>query len=875
MKRFDFEAIRLRMLARLQVKSEWSNILGVGTISSLIDVIAEGEAEIARYLEYLYQEKKWRNARNMSSLTHLTDLISYKRQLPKSAIGYVIVSHSDINGIQRLPNYGITFFDLDQTSDFDDLIQKASSTFEEREALVPWTADENYSIPIGTVFKSANGNQYISVQTMESRALKEPYSAILASDIKKADFIRAGGWNGIKYLKVPVIQGEIVAVNFGYAKGTRFESFIINATNIENASNIISAEFFKVKVTPILMINGVQSQEAEEIWEKIENIRLAGPYDKVFEIKILNNENQVLIKFGDGITGQRLPENASVIVNYLETKGASGNIDQRFQINQMILPPGHNLVDPRTNSQGAFLQCTNIVPIMGGKDIESEEEIRVNAPPSYLQSYATTTKAAYYEQIIKNSPINLLHCKLFQSGIYDLESYGKNNSTEFESSLDFNVLQEIHASKNSLLITAIKSNGTKIEDPYNELIEPLIKIFEDNSSPNDSFDFIDPNYIEIRPNIIISTSDTLTEQEIINEVKPQIVNKYSIFNTDFNKSYFKTDIIDIVQNFSFTKYSNIFLEAKTEASLIPTILSNKSESREIINETDTLLAFPFSFDSVFAQNKLAAGFKNYRYKAPYLIRADLIFKDATRSKSLFLFDNRIDLQNEVPLMDAELLPINVNIQIPINRSIEYSNFLHPINFQDAYSDYFYNQQVRTAQFKYIERITSDSYIYQMKKFNIEPYEIRPLLVDENGKIKQFPKADVPADLQLSLNLQKETIVSNNCYWENTLYIPNCKIIFNENYANPNSVDYAHGYIIVPLVSVIPLKEDRDNLYNSLENINKYSIIAEYIQRVLKDQLTINIYAQPIMDEFECEYPFDIIFTADSNILIQKNFLASN
>ena len=96
MKRFDQWAIRDRIMTRLQVQEDWANILGVSVIGNLIDVIAESNAELARYLEQLYNEKKWRNARNMSSLTHAADLISYKRQLPKSAIGYVIVSHTII-----------------------------------------------------------------------------------------------------------------------------------------------------------------------------------------------------------------------------------------------------------------------------------------------------------------------------------------------------------------------------------------------------------------------------------------------------------------------------------------------------------------------------------------------------------------------------------------------------------------------------------------------------------------------------------------------------------------------------------------------------------------------------------------------------------
>jgi hypothetical protein len=38
-----------------------------------------------------------------------------------------------------------------------------------------------------------------------------------------ADFIAAGGWNGIKYVKVPIIQGELKTIEFGYATGARFE----------------------------------------------------------------------------------------------------------------------------------------------------------------------------------------------------------------------------------------------------------------------------------------------------------------------------------------------------------------------------------------------------------------------------------------------------------------------------------------------------------------------------------------------------------------------------------------------------------------------------------------------------------------------------
>ena len=858
---------------------DWATIIGQGTIGNLLTTISEGNAELARYLEYLYQEKKWRNARNMSSLTHLADLIAYKRSLPKSAIGFVIVSHNDINGISRLSNFGTTFFDLDQSSDYDNLTQNLTATNMEKSALVPWTADTGYIIPEGTIFKSGTGVSYFSVETVESRALKEPFSAIKANDTKYADFIKAGGWNGIKYLKIPVIQGEKRSVEFGTARGARFESFSIDVLNVENASNLISEKYFKVSVTPQIPSIGNNDYVAAktEVWEPVIDIRIAGPYDKVFEYKILNNEDKVLIKFGDGITGQMLPAGALISCNYLETLGTAGNLEERYQIVQMVMPPGFNQIDPRFNVQTTFLECTNIVPIMGGKDIEDEDEIRVNAPPSYLQSYSIATKASYLNQIIKNSPINLLHCRIFQSSIYETESYGrKPNELPYLSNVgEHSVLQEVSMVRNALLVTAIRSNGTKLDSPETELIEPLIKAFNDRISPNDSFDYIEPNMVEIRPNIIVNTTETLTENEIKNNIMPQILDKYSIFNTDFEKPYYKTDIIDIVQNFNFSKYSSVFLEAKAKVNYMPTILSRVGMRYTAINDKKSLFAFKFNFDPIFAQNQLGAGFKNFTQKAPYLLRADILFRnEPTKNRSLFLFDNRTKLQDPFPLMEAENLPINENQILPIIEDTEsYSNFEN-ITFYNAYSENFVNHQVRTAQYNFIDRITSNSYVYQMKQFNSEPYEIRPLLLDASGKNKIFNVNEVPGDERVSFNYEETAnILGQQCFRKNTQFIPRCKLLFNENYNMPKDQNYAYGYLIIPISYILTSTEISQFLI-MFENYPGFEEMSEEFARFFNDQFTINVYAVPVQDEFTTENPFDILYSTKENILIQKNYLSS-
>ena len=892
-KRFDQEQILNRLLQRLQVSENWSSLISQGTVGNLLNVIAEGNSEIARYLEYLYNEKKWVNSRNMSSITHLTDLISYKRSLPKSAIGFIIVSHTDLEGNPRLANYGSLFFNLDQASDWDNLTKNERSSNTEKSALVPWTSDQSYIIPRGTIFKSATGIPYISIETIESRPLKEPFSAIKADPIKYADFIKAGGWNGVKYVKVPVIQGEKILVHFGRATGERFESFSIDNLSVENASNPISNSYFKINVTPVIFNNGVESESNRtEVWEQIIDIRLAGPYDKVFEKKILNDSNKVLIKFGDGITGQRLPERARISCEYLLTMGLSGNIENRFQITDMVFPPGFTQIDSRFNSMTNFLSCTNIAPIMGGKDIEDTSEIKVNAPPSYLETYAIATKNSYLKQIIKNSPVNLLHCRIFQSNIISNKSYGSVPNTEdyFISKVENSVLTEVSLSKNALLITGIRANGTKIEDPEIELIDPIIKAFDDRSSPNDNFDYIEPNFIEIRPNIIINTTENLTEKQIQDTIMPEILGKYSIFSTDFEESYHKSTIVDIVQNYSFSKYSSTFLEAKATVNYTPEILVRigGTQPRENIwpsyNENyysdenfPTLLTFKFQFDKIFASNLLTAGFKNFKQGNNCILRADLKFRnDPTRNKTLLLLDNRIDLKDVETLIDAEKLSINgkpVPVQIPNTYQMS------DLNIFDMNSEDFVNQQVRTAQFNFIDRIISPSYLYQLKQWNTNPVELRHFYTDENGKNRIFSVSEIKpqyyGDLfDLNFNpISGTPPLTQKVFQRNPQYIPNCKLVFYENYDNIKNPQYATGYLIIPINRVF-LASEAKQLYNDLAGVDNYPSIANTLKTMLMNQFTLDVYAQPVMDDFECQNPYDIIFTNSDNCLIQKNFIKS-
>ena len=580
MKRFDFYALRERYMKRARVKMEWAQIVQDGVISNVLDVIAEGNAELARYMEFLLGEKKWDTAQNIESLTHMAKLISRKPARPVSAAGFVIVSHTDSSGTDRLSNYGRTFFSLDDTSDYDDITRKTNYTQVEASALIPWTNPSIYVIPRGTIFTSDSGVQFISTKAVYSRYLSVPFSQIKNDPQKYEAFLQAGGWDGIKYVRVPVIQGIQKEVVLGTAEGSKYESFTLAAQNVEAASNSLSEDFFYVEV--------IDNAGNAERWEECANIELAQPYDKVFEATLTNDGSGLIIKFGNGISGQQLTAGNQVKIHYLETLGEGGNVSSKFSVNTMAFPSNVPMIDPRTNVASTFLSCTNDIALKGGRSKESEEDFRENAPTSYVKSYATATKKEYEEKIMKYSPVSLLKLRVFPSAEF--------STNVFDTSIDdtyAEVSNEYTTIKNVLNVTAIQSNGQKIEDATNTFINPILESLANIKGPNDSLEYCEPNFIQMAAGVIVNTKSTAySDSEVANDVKNAILNDYSIFNTEFKNPLYKSVLVADAKNFDFSDSVSVELEALATIDWDKLNLINLNQynyNKELFNKVDNSL----------------------------------------------------------------------------------------------------------------------------------------------------------------------------------------------------------------------------------------------------------------------------------------------
>lgn len=862
MKRFSYDAIKSRLQDRMKMNSESATILDDGTFSNLMDVFCEGLSEIARYVEYRSLENKWNTASNISSLQTMGNLIGRKRQRAKSAIGYVIVSHTDDEGVERLSNYGSTYFDLDEGSDYDDIVKDEDANYIKKSALVPWTNANVYEVPKGTIFTAANGTQFISTKTVKTRIMTTPWSNIKNNSTRLNEFYSAGGWDGIKYLKIPVIQGIQKQQLLGSTDGSRFQSFSFSSSGVENASNIISKNYFYVEVTAPM------ASEAEK-WVEIQKIRMAGPYDKVYEVKLSDDGTNVIIKFGDGISGKLPTKGSTVVVHYLETKGSAGNIDQKFQINTMAFPTGTKMIDPRTNMESTFLTCLNTTSIMGGKDIEDEDEFKTNAPTAYLTTSTTAVKNAYKEQIMKNSPVSLSKVVCYPSSSFN----AKQLDVTLDEDIDEEVANEVSVISNALNVSAVKANGEMVTDEESDdFIKTITKSIGDLKGPNDTLSYIEPNFIKIAPSIKINTYDRDTsESDIKDSVVAAISSEYSIFNTDFKTPLYESKMSYLASLFSFTDSVDIMIEAMADVDMGKDdikVMKLSYTDRSSVKKTEDLVAIPFSFDTVYASNKYELGFNNCTTSSPYVLKVDLIFKNTTagssNNRTFFLFDNRTSTDKTLWESVEEDLE-NSEFKKDTSATLDKSSYNLGCNVEyfDESVDSFLNRTVRVAQFPYISEITDDTFMGKAKDFKTAPFENRPFEVDENGKNKEYSVSDVDFDDRISFDGTKlNDTTATYCYKKNNNYLDYVNIIFNENYDTPDSVNYAQGYFLIPIAYLGFTSMLTGLTFGSTDYL---TLLSE----LLNNYISLKVYARPKLTSIEPTESNEICFVDDDDIKVER------
>lgn len=407
MKRFDSEGSFERQIDNLEKNSQnWKNISASrnGPLVELVKAQAESFNAASGYMEYLLAEKKWDTARNLTSLMHMARVLNKKANRKVSARGYALVSHTDVNGVNRLANLGNLFVDINTPSDYDDKVKSEQSTVLQRAAMVPWVNDSCYEITKGAKFSSNTGLNFVCTESTKVKTLTTAFSDIKKDEKLYKEFIENGGWAGYKYILVPIVEGSLKELSLGPSTGAPSQSTLLNTLSIEAANSAQTRDLLYVTVEGDLDEN---TEDGLKHWTEVDSIADAPSSAKVFELRINEDHSGTIILFGDGYNGAIPPEGKVITLHYLETQGGNGNLTQKYALNDSI-DMGRKIIDPRSNSENGFLHVTNHLPIIGGKDLETKAQFKADAEKTYRKKTDVIFEAEdLRDNIYKYTPIPL------------------------------------------------------------------------------------------------------------------------------------------------------------------------------------------------------------------------------------------------------------------------------------------------------------------------------------------------------------------------------------------------------------------------------------------------------------------------------------
>ena len=509
MKRGDPESIKSRWLGDLKQKPSYKNIQKDGAIEQFIEAGSEPISEAYRYGEMMLMEMKWDTSKNFSSIKHQARLVGKKLGRKHSAVGTIITSHSDTPtdtnlGTARYENLGVSILDIDQESDYDNLVQDVNAPTIAKQALVPYWSSKPYSIPVGAVYTAKNGLSYVCAERKVIERWSSKWSTIRQSKDLLTEFRASGGWEGYKYLTVPIVQGQQKIAYLGESDNTACQSFVLSTLDIEAADSYYTKQFLYAEV---------ETKDGVEIWKEVYHLSTVGCTDRYFEVNILDDMSGTEIKFGDGINGAIPPDGAKITLHYLETAGAAGNVYDLYAFNSAI--DGVEIPDGLNVSVG----CQNMWAIIGGEDLETRAQFKRNAESAYAKNYEIIhTYTEFGRQINLISPVPLLKSRVKAY----LKATKVNNSTVYTPTIG---------------VTGLSGNLAKLNVTENAIFNKVINdAINNNIISNKEVCYVAPNILTLNSHVSIELKESVLSEEDYKSVMvnylQEVVGKYNLDNIE-------------------------------------------------------------------------------------------------------------------------------------------------------------------------------------------------------------------------------------------------------------------------------------------------------------------------------------------------------
>lgn len=600
MLKFDADSIYNRLVDRLKQDPEWNAVINNSVISSVLRSNAETNAETARYAEYLFRESKWDTAQNSSSILAMAGILGYKPKRKISAIGNIYISLDP-----RIQQIGSVY---------------PSSYLSEsgHSGISSWMSPtERIVISSNNIVIDNKGNSYIPVSGKLDVGSRSSQISILQG-VKKS-------------LNISIETIRNVAT---FSKLDPYLYIPFELNNCENASGAVSSAFFKVFVT---YNNSTETNNAGTQYRVVDSLLFSKASDLDVEVyNDLYSANLFYLKFNNDPSRGRILDitNSSNIksirIEYVESKGASGNVSDIFT---KFTIPNVAYAGSAVNLYGI-----NLDAIIGGKNEESVSDIKLQAPKYYVSNYTAGTKEAYEKAILNlELPVEGVVLKPLKVKVYGEEITANNVSQRVTKVVFTAVGLEDIASKDSA--------PEKIEQALNYYLSRL-------KAPQDKLVFEFPDYIAFALGIKCKVSkDSTIDLPVLESYIKNIINEEwgaASAQLDFSRNFYPGDITHLIKS-KYPDVVNTYVEVEAVKKIdwndVIRVESNPGNT-EGSATTNHTMRLKFDFSDIFRGTKNHKGFNDVRTGASYVMRVDFMYKKPAAFSSsqdyhtsLFITDN--------------------------------------------------------------------------------------------------------------------------------------------------------------------------------------------------------------------------------------------
>lgn len=344
-------------------------------------------------------------------------------------------------------------------------VQATQSTLETatiRSVILNLAAQFGYQVPTAT---SATGTATFTL----SSAQTIPQGFRLASSTGVSFFTTSSSpLPGSTLLSpiLPVIQGDLRLESF-FAKGVQNEEVILSFTGLvkdeDNVSSFLVSPKVTVNATPYTLVDSFLSSL---------------PTDTHYRV-ITDQEGRSVLRFGDGIFGNKLSPNDTISVTYRTGGGTVGNIPANTLT---------TLVDPST----FITSVNNPTAFSGGADEPSSDQLRQIIPASLRTLERAVTLQDYADILLAN--------------------FSNVSKTSSEINTDRTAADiNIYVVPSGSSITPISSNPT--------LLANLNSFLDKRKAVTTTFEIKDAFGIQVRIALEIFAQSGVSRAEIENSVK--------------------------------------------------------------------------------------------------------------------------------------------------------------------------------------------------------------------------------------------------------------------------------------------------------------------------------------------------------------------